>query len=239
MRPRRGFALSLCIAAAFHAVVLLVPRHAGREAAAVPAMEISVAAAVDAEPAGKTEPTAVLSVPLPAPAPTAPGTPEPTGEPSATDVAPVEAAAATSVAPAVAAAAEPGAALPEPSQAGPAAAVGDRVPTGGEAGVAAESGGAASIAAAPALEPPRLITDVRPLYPRAARRAGWEGVVRINALVDQAGVVVDAVVTASSGHGSLDQAALEAVRRAIFAPGQLHGEAVSSRVIVPVRFRLD
>ena len=89
-----------------------------------------------------------------------------------------------------------------------------------------------------ALLMPRPISDIRPDYPRAARRAGWEGVVRISALVDDTGVVVSAEIAVSSGHAALDQTALDAVRQTVFAPAVQSGRTVFCRVIVPVRFRL-
>jgi protein TonB len=63
--------------------------------------------------------------------------------------------------------------------------------------------------------------------------------VTIGVVIDQAGKVVSAEIVSSSGHSSLDQAALEAVRRAAFDPAQRGAIPVSSRVIIPVRFRLN
>jgi periplasmic protein TonB len=64
-------------------------------------------------------------------------------------------------------------------------------------------------------------------------------VVTIGAFIDEAGKVVSAEVVASSGHQALDQAALEAVRRASFHPARWGEKSVASRVIIPVRFRLN
>jgi len=85
---------------------------------------------------------------------------------------------------------------------------------------------------------PQPLTAIQAMYPLRARRAGWVGVVKISALVDQAGRVVSAEVVASSGHDALDQSALDAVRQAVFAPATTNGVAISCRVIIPIRFQL-
>jgi protein TonB len=50
--------------------------------------------------------------------------------------------------------------------------------------------------------------------------------------------VTSAEVLSSSGHGSLDQAALEAVRRTTFDPALQDGKPVVCRIVIPVRFTL-
>jgi len=77
-----------------------------------------------------------------------------------------------------------------------------------------------------------------PPYPRLARKLGHEGVVQLEALVSIAGRVDDLRIAASSGHESLDAAALEAVRFWRFSAGQRNGQPVAMRVRVPVRFSL-
>ena len=86
---------------------------------------------------------------------------------------------------------------------------------------------------------PRPHGEILAEYPRAARRAGWEGVVTISAFIDASGKVVSAEILSSSGHQSLDQAALQAVKRATFDPALRGGRPVSSPVNIPVRFRLN
>ena len=86
---------------------------------------------------------------------------------------------------------------------------------------------------------PRPVADIRPQYPRSARRAGWEGLVRIAALIDESGVVTSAEVSSSSGHSVLDEAALVTVRQTLFNPARQDGRAVACRVIIPVRFQLQ
>lgn len=74
-------------------------------------------------------------------------------------------------------------------------------------------------------------------YPEFARRAGIEGRVIIQFVVDERGNVVDPVV-ARSPNDALSEAALEAVRQAKFQPGQQRGRPVKVRFSLPVTFRL-
>ncbi len=85
---------------------------------------------------------------------------------------------------------------------------------------------------------PLYTTNPPPPYPRLARKLGHEGVVQLEVLVSVAGRVDDLRLAASSGHESLDDAALEAVRSWRFSAGQRNGQPVAMRVRVPVRFSL-
>ncbi|MGB3542898.1 energy transducer TonB [Rubrivirga sp.] len=74
-------------------------------------------------------------------------------------------------------------------------------------------------------------------YPEFARRAGIEGQVVVQFVVDERGNVVDPVVLRSPNE-LLSEAALEAVRASRFTPGQQRGRPVKVRFAVPVTFRL-
>jgi protein TonB len=63
--------------------------------------------------------------------------------------------------------------------------------------------------------------------------------VKIAALIDESGALVSAQVLTSSGHASLDRAALEAVRQARFQPAVQRGKPVPCRLIIPIRFQLN
>lgn len=52
-----------------------------------------------------------------------------------------------------------------------------------------------------------------PVYPRQARRQGWEGTVCLEALINREGNVINVAITASSGYELLDQAARKAVEK--------------------------
>ena len=74
-------------------------------------------------------------------------------------------------------------------------------------------------------------------YPEFARRAGIEGQVVVQFVVDERGNVVDPVVLRSPNE-LLSEAALKAVRESRFTPGQQRGRPVKVRFAVPVTFRL-
>lgn len=60
---------------------------------------------------------------------------------------------------------------------------------------------------------------IQQTYPREAALAGLQGSVRIRVVVDQGGRVSDCLVLQTSGHGILDQAACEGMKRfAMFNP---------------------
>ena len=60
--------------------------------------------------------------------------------------------------------------------------------------------------------------EARKLYPAEAQSLGMTGSVTVAYVLDRAGKVLSAEVVASSGSRLLDQAALDAVRKAVFRP---------------------
>jgi protein TonB len=97
------------------------------------------------------------------------------------------------------------------------------------------------------VEPPRRIGgDVKapvaiarsaPPYPEAARKIRIEGVVLVEAVIDEAGNVVDARVLKDIGMGC-GRAAVEAIRTWRYEPATLNGRPVSVYLEVRVSFRL-
>lgn len=79
----------------------------------------------------------------------------------------------------------------------------------------------------------------KPAYPLMARRRGLEGVVRLDVRVSAEGIPTAVKVRDSSGHESLDEAALTAVWHWRFSPARRGGEPVEGAVVVPVRFNLE
>jgi protein TonB len=77
-----------------------------------------------------------------------------------------------------------------------------------------------------------------PVYPRAALRRRQTGKVVVRVLISPQGNVVSASVRKSSGHELLDDAALDAVRKARFKPYTENGVAYSARADVPIAFVL-
>ena len=87
--------------------------------------------------------------------------------------------------------------------------------------------------------PRKLPRNPQPVYPVDAWRAGRAGRVVLLVRVDDRGHVQDARVHNSSGTRSLDNAALEAVRRWKFRPALSGNRPVEHQVLVPVRFRIE
>ena len=77
----------------------------------------------------------------------------------------------------------------------------------------------------------------RVVYPDFARRAGIEGRVVVQFVVDERGNVVDPVAV-QSPNDLLSEAAIKAVQESRFTPGQQRGRPVKVRFAVPVTFRL-
>ena len=87
------------------------------------------------------------------------------------------------------------------------------------------------------LKPPTKIKDVKPVYPADARAAGIQGVVIIEALIDEQGRVSAARILRSVP--ALNQAALDAVLGWAFTPTMKDGAPVPVSMTVTVRFALD
>lgn len=91
-------------------------------------------------------------------------------------------------------------------------------------------------------EPPELVGGLEGLaervsYPELARRAGIQGTVCLQFVVDEEGSVQDVQVVRSA-HALLDAEAERAVLASTFRPGFQDGEAVEVRFLLPVAFRL-
>jgi len=113
---------------------------------------------------------------------------------------------------------------------GPEAAGGGEV-AGGVVGGVLKTGGSDRV------KPPRLVTDVQPVYPEAARKARVEGVVIMEATTDTYGRVVSVKVLRSIP--LLDQAAVDAVRQWVYEPMVINGKPRPVVFTVTMRFRLD
>ena len=74
-------------------------------------------------------------------------------------------------------------------------------------------------------------------YPEFAKKAGIEGRVFVQFIVDEEGNVQNPQVTRGV-HKMLDQAAVEAVKEMKFKPGKQRGKAVKVQMSLPVTFRL-
>ncbi len=90
--------------------------------------------------------------------------------------------------------------------------------------------------------PPELIGGLASIqqwivYPEIAIKAGVEGRVFVEFVVDENGDVLNPVVVKGIG-GGCDEAAIEAVLHAKFKPGRQRGKAVRVRYVIPIHFDL-
>lgn len=74
-------------------------------------------------------------------------------------------------------------------------------------------------------------------YPMVAREAGIQGTVEVLFVVEPNGRTAEARVV-KSVHPLCDEAALQAIRNAIFRPGRINGQPVAVRVRLPIRFEI-
>jgi protein TonB len=86
---------------------------------------------------------------------------------------------------------------------------------------------------------PRYRSNPRPDYPIVSRRRHEEGEARLTVTVSPDGRVLHVSLFKSSGYPLLDQAAVDAVRTWTFEPARASGIAVTSEVVVPVRYSLS
>ncbi len=90
---------------------------------------------------------------------------------------------------------------------------------------------------------PKLIGGLAALqknivYPELARKAGIEGRVYVEFVVDEHGHVMNPKVVRGIG-GGCDEEALKAVRKAHFTPGMQRGHPVKVRYSLPIVFKLQ
>lgn len=86
---------------------------------------------------------------------------------------------------------------------------------------------------------PSYLTRTQPAYPAQARRLQQEGVVVLTLYISAEGRLDRVEVTKSSGHRSLDEAAVAAERKSRFRPATLGGRPVPCKAEVPYRFELE
>ena len=75
-------------------------------------------------------------------------------------------------------------------------------------------------------------------YPEIARKAGIEGRVVLQFIVDERGNVVNPIVIRGIG-GGCDEAAIDAIRDVKFTPGMQRGRPVKVQFQLPIVFRLQ
>ena len=84
---------------------------------------------------------------------------------------------------------------------------------------------------------PVLVKEVKPQYTAKAKRAGIEGTVLLECVVETDGSVGDVTVTRSLDD-ELDQQAVMAARQWTFQPGKKNGKAVRVQIALEMTFTL-
>lgn len=86
---------------------------------------------------------------------------------------------------------------------------------------------------------PVLKEPLELLYPPAMKKQRHEGTCIIAAAVSERGIVLYAEVLHSSGYGAFDSLAIESVADADFKPALRNSKPVSTRITIPVQFKLN
>ncbi len=85
---------------------------------------------------------------------------------------------------------------------------------------------------------PQLLSNPAPAYPESCRKANISGTTVVGLTIGTDGSVVSAWVASSSGNGTLDSAAVNAVYGWQFVPAKQNGVAITCNSQVPVTFNL-
>ena len=85
---------------------------------------------------------------------------------------------------------------------------------------------------------PRAKSAIKPIYPEIAQEAGIEGVVVVQAFIDERGRVKETLILKGVPNTGLDEAAMEASRRTKFHPAEQRERPVAVWISIPVNFRL-
>lgn len=101
----------------------------------------------------------------------------------------------------------------------------------------APAAAAAVVPAAPAFQPPQILSWPRPAYTPAAAAQKIEGEVILEVRLGADGAVAIVRVVSGLGYG-LDQSAMAAARALHFRPARRHGRAIDWTVLLHIRFQL-
>lgn len=245
--PGRGsYAMGFLIAIGFHAAVLfcwpkakLLMEHAEFAVeAADSSVEVSLVAALPADPAEAVE--TPPETPPPEPPPPEPPKPEPPPPPVILPEKPPEVTVPEpepvperKPTPPPQKVQKPKPEKPKPKPAPRASGDGSSEIPGNDATTARASAGAIGAK-------PSYLRNPHPSYPEDARAAGHQGTVTLYVKVDENGRVLGVRVTRSSGYPSLDERARSTVAgQWQFKPAKAGGVPVASDIIIPIQFTLN
>ena len=85
---------------------------------------------------------------------------------------------------------------------------------------------------------PQILSNPAPAYPESCRKANISGTTVVGLTISSDGSVSSAWVVSSSGNGTLDSAAVNAVYGWQFVPAKQNGVAITCNSQVPVTFNL-
>jgi len=83
------------------------------------------------------------------------------------------------------------------------------------------------------------IVCIQPNYPHAPARAGIEGWVKVEFIVNSSGTVTDAKIIDSHPKRTFDQATLRAIYKSKFKPMVIDGKAMAQTAIQIIEFKLE
>ncbi|MDD2738330.1 MAG: energy transducer TonB [Methylomonas lenta] len=83
------------------------------------------------------------------------------------------------------------------------------------------------------------LNNPKPEYPLTARQRHWQGTVLLRVYVGANGKALQVNIQRSSGHDTLDESALDAVKQWRFVPAKRGDSAEASWATVPIVFELD
>lgn len=86
---------------------------------------------------------------------------------------------------------------------------------------------------------PKVIYQVPPVYPLAAKHRGIAGKVVIKFIVQVDGSVDGIQVESATPANLFEQSAINAVKKWRFKPGRRHNQPVATRVELPIEFKLE
>jgi protein TonB len=90
----------------------------------------------------------------------------------------------------------------------------------------------------PVEKPPIPVRQIKPQYPEMARRAGVEGTVWVNILVDKQGRAKKALIVKSDAE-IFNEPAVQAALQWVFTPAMMNNGPVTVWVAIPFRFQLS
>jgi TonB family protein len=265
-KGKKGFPVLVAVGAGVVVVAalgffILRPKHVASLDDGLKAQQTVTPASVPAQPVAEVPPPETKPAPVkqkaePKPKPKEP---DPSAEAIIPQVAPSAALPQVGSEPEAGKTGNPAAAVSNPVQADPPPVKTEEPPPQGtatESGTAADPG---TTAAAPAMtpseapvkegdlvelsavtEPPKQVKTTTPVYPPTAQSLGVEGMITVNALIDEKGNVIDTgILKGIQDDKGLSRAAETAVKKWKFQPARKNGVAVKVWKPFVIAFKAD